>query len=258
MDDLPRELPPRDRSTPAYQQHPGYKVGFEPTRRRIRVAFNGEIIADTTRAMLMLETRHLPVYYLPLDDIRADVLTPTDHRTHCPFKGDASYWTVTVGERVAENALWAYRDPFREAPDLRGYAAFYWDRVGAWFEEDEQVFGHPRDPHHRVDCIRSRRRVEVVIAGQVVAASDDSVFVFETGLRTRYYMPRSAVTVPLLPSDTKTHCPYKGYASYHALRVGDATLRDHVWFYPEPLPACDAIRDLVCFYEEKIDAIRVG
>lgn len=246
----------RSRSTTAYRDRPDYQIRFEPTARRIRVAFNGEIVADTRRAMLMLETRHLPVYYLPLDDIRADVLTPTDHHTHCPFKGDARYWTVTVGERTAENALWAYPDPFREAPDLRGHAAFYWDRMGAWFEEDEPLFGHPRDPYHRVDAIRSRRRVEIVVAGETVAVSDDSVFVFETGLRTRYYMPRSAVRARLLPSDTKTWCPYKGQASYHALAVGGTTLRDLVWFYP--VPACAAIRDLVCFYDEKVDAVRVA
>jgi uncharacterized protein (DUF427 family) len=131
--------------------------------------------------------------------------------------------------------------------------------VGAWFEEDEEIFGHPRDPRHRVDAVRSRRRVEVVVAGETVAISDDSVFVFETGIRTRFYLPRATVRPGiLLPSDTKTYCPYKGRASYHAVRVGDAVLRDLVWFYPEPLAACAAIRDLVCFYDEKVDAIRVA
>ena len=255
MDDQPA----RSRSTTAYRDKPDYKVVLEPSPRRIRVAFNGEIIADTTRAMLMLETRHLQVYYLPLEDIRQDVLTRTGHHTHCPFKGEASYWTVTVGDRTAENALWAYLDPYREAPDLAGYGALYWDRVGAWFEEDEEIIGHPRDPHHRVDVIRSRRLVEIVVAGETVASSRDSVFVFETGLRTRYYLPRSAVRPGiLLPSDTKTICPYKGRAAYHSVRVGDQTFRDLVWFYPQPTAACAAIADLVCFYDEKVERVSVG
>src|SRR5262249_10156075 len=101
MDDQPN----RALSTQAYQERPDYKVELEPTARRIRVAFNGVVIADTTRAMLMRESRHRPVYYLPLADIRPDVIAPTDHQTHCPFKGHAAYWTVTVGDRIAENAL---------------------------------------------------------------------------------------------------------------------------------------------------------
>ncbi len=249
----------RARSTRAYQERPDYKIGFEPTARRIRVVFNGEVVADSTRAMLMLESKHLPVYYLPLDDIRQDVLTRTEHRTHCPFKGDAAYWTVTVGDRSAENALWAYPDPFREAPDLRGYAAFYWDKMGAWLEEDEEIFGHPRDPYHRVDAIRSRRAVEVVVAGETVSASRDSVFVFETGMRTRYYLPRAAVRSEILvPSDTKTRCPYKGVASYYSVRLGGRTFRDLVWYYPEPTPSCAAIADLLCFYDEKVERVSVA
>jgi uncharacterized protein (DUF427 family) len=253
------DQPIRSRSTRAYQERPDYKIQFEPTARRIRVAFNGEIVADSTRAMLMLESKHLPVYYLPLEDVRPDAIARTEHRSHCPFKGDAVYWTVTVGDRSAENALWAYPDPFVEAPDLRGYAAFYWDRMGAWFEEDEEIVGHPRDPYHRVDAIRSRRQVEVVLAGETIATSRDSVFVFETGLRPRYYLPRAAVRPGILmPSDTKTVCPYKGRASYHTVRLGDRTYRDLVWYYPQPMPACAAIADFVCFYDEKVDAVRVG
>ena len=255
MDDLPA----RAQSTRAYQEKPDYKVGFEPTARRIRVVFNGVVVADTTRAMLMLETRHRPVYYLPLDDIRADVIARTDHHSHCPFKGNAVYWTVTVGDRIAENALWAYPDPYREAPDLRGYAAFYWDRVGAWFEEDEEIFGHPRDPHHRVDPIASRRKVEVVVAGETVATSDDNVFLFETGFRTRYYLPRGAVRRDVLvPSDTKTRCPYKGVASYYSVRLGEQLFRDLIWYYPEPIPACAAIADRLCFYDEKVERLTVA
>jgi uncharacterized protein (DUF427 family) len=249
----------RARSTRAYEEHPDYKIRFEPSPRRVRVVFNGAVVADSSRAMLMHETKHLPVYYFPLDDIRQDVIARTDHRSHCPFKGDAVYWTVTVGERAAENALWAYPDPFREAPDLRGYAAFYWDKMGAWFEEDEEIFGHARDPYHRVDAIPSRRLVEVVLDGQTVASSRDAVFVFETGIRTRYYLPRSAVRPELLiPSDTKTRCPYKGLAFYYSVRLGDRTLRDLVWYYPEPLAACEPIRDRLCFYDEKVDAVRVA
>ncbi len=94
-----------------YDKHPGYDVHFEACQKRLRVVFNGETLVDTTRAQYLCESNHIPVYYVPFDDVRQDLLQATAHSTHCPFKGDAAYWTVKVGDRTAENAVWGYPNP---------------------------------------------------------------------------------------------------------------------------------------------------
>ena len=106
---------------------------FEDCPKRVRAVFNGETVADSRRVKLLHETGHLPVYYFPEEDLRHDLLEPSDHTTHCPFKGDASYWSVRVGDRVAENAVWSYPEPLESAPPLAGYAAFYWDKMDVSF-----------------------------------------------------------------------------------------------------------------------------
>ncbi len=205
-----------------FKTNPDYKILFEPSPRRVRVKFNGEIIADSTNAHLLFETRHLPVYYFPRADVRMDRMAPTDHHTFCPYKGTASYWTITVGGKVAENAVWGYPEPFEEVTAIKDFVAFYWNRVDAWYEEDEEIFVHPRDPYKRVDVLDSSRSVQVVVAGQVVAETRRARFLFETRLPTRYYIPPEDVRMELLvPSDTATRCPYKGKASYYSVKIGD-------------------------------------
>ncbi|MDJ0853073.1 MAG: DUF427 domain-containing protein [Myxococcota bacterium] len=117
----------------------GYRIAYEPAARRVKVVFNGEVVADTRRAVLARETRLEPAYYLPREDVRMDLMTRTDYHTHCPFKGNASYWTLTVGGQSAENAVWSYEEPLPDAEPIRGYVAFYRNRMDAWYEEDEQV-----------------------------------------------------------------------------------------------------------------------
>ncbi len=122
--------------SPGYEKHPGYVVELDPSPRRVRVVIDGETIADSTRMTLMRETRHLPVYYFPMADVRMDLMTRTEHGTHCPFKGDASYWTLAVGRRSAENAVWSYEDPIDDVAGIKAYVAFYRDKVDAWYEDD--------------------------------------------------------------------------------------------------------------------------
>lgn len=247
------------RKSPGFERNPGYRIDVEPSPRRVRVAFAGATVADTTRALLLLEQNHLPVYYFPMEDVRRDLLIPTTHRTHCPYKGDASYWTIKVGERTAENAVWGYQDPFDETAAIRGTVAFYWNRVDHWYEEDEEIFVHPRDPHKRVDVVESHRPVEVILGGQTVAKSTRARFLFETGLPTRYYLPADDVRLDLLtPSATVTRCPYKGTARYWSATVGGRTWDDIAWSYPDPIPECPRIKDRIAFYNENVDEIRVG
>ena len=122
-------------------------------------------------------------------DVRMDRMTPTDHHTFCPYKGTASYWTIAVGDKVAENAVWGYPEPFEEVAAIEDFVAFYWNRVDAWYEEDEEIFVHPRDPYKRVDVLESSRPVQVIVGGEVVAETRRARFLFETRLPTRYYIP---------------------------------------------------------------------
>ena len=237
---------------------PDQVIQFEESPRRVRAVFGGVTIADSKRVMLLRESRHLAVYYFPLDDVRMDLMVPTERRTHCPYKGDASYWTVKVGDREAQNAVWSYQDPLPERADLRKYVAFYWDRMDAWYEEDDEVFVHPRDPYHRVDVLHSSRHVRVVVGGETVADTRRPRLLFETGLPTRYYIPKLDVRMDLLePTDKTTRCPYKGKASYWSATVGDRVFKDIVWSYPAPIPECPKIENLLSFFNEKVDAIYV-
>lgn len=122
-----------------------YRIAIEPTEKRVKVVFNGKVIADSTRALVLRETRLQPVYYLPREDIAMDSLIASDHRTYCPFKGTASYWNVKVGDQTAENAAWSYEDPIEEALGIRGYIAFYWNKMDAWFADDRDVEIDPGD-----------------------------------------------------------------------------------------------------------------
>jgi uncharacterized protein (DUF427 family) len=242
-----------------YDKHPGYDVHFEACPKRLRVVFNGETIADTTRAQYLCESNHIPVYYVPFDDVRRDLLQATEHSTHCPFKGDAAYWTVQVGDRAAENAVWSYPDPYPETAELKDYVAFYWDRMDHWYEEDEEVFVHARDPRVRLDILDSSRPVRITVAGQTVAESSRGRMLFETGLPTRYYLPKEDVRMDLLqPSERRTGCPYKGTAEYWHLNLGEECFEDLVWSYPAPVAEAARIQDYLCFFDERVEAVFVA
>jgi uncharacterized protein (DUF427 family) len=216
-------------------------------------------VADSSRTLYLFETAHLPVYYFPRDDVRFDLLESAGHRTHCPYKGDASYYTVIAGGQRYENAVWAYPDPVDSVPELRDYVAFYWEQADAWYEEDDEVFKHARDPYHRVDVLNSSRHVQVLVDGAVVAESRRPRLLFETGLPVRYYLPKLDVRLDLLaPSLRRTRCPYKGEAVYWSVRSGGELHEDIVWGYPAPVPEAPKIENLLSFYNEKVDIVVDG
>ena len=227
---------------------------LEDSPRRIRATFSGEVVIDSRRAKLLHEGGHLPIYYFPESDVRMDLLVPSDHTTHCPHKGEASYWSLRVGDELSENAAWAYRNPIEGAPPIDGHLAFYWGKLDEWFEEDEQVFGHARDPYHRIDVMPSSRHVRIRVNGVVVSESSRAKALFETSLPTRWYLPPEDVrTDLLLPSDKKTRCAYKGLASHCSVRAGDEVVQDLVWYYPEPSREAEDVKDFLCFFDEKVD-----
>ena len=243
---------------PGFAKHAGYRLEIEPCGKRVRTLIGDEPLADSTAVLLLRESGHVPVYYFPSHDVRMDLLERSDHATYCPFKGEAAYWTVAAAGRRIENAVWSYEDPFEEAAPIKDHLAFYWNRMDRWYEEDEEVFVHARDPKVRVDILPSSRPVKVILGGETVAETTGALFLFETGLPIRYYIPPEDVRRDFLePSPTETSCPYKGTARYHSMRVGDRRYEDIVWYYPDPVAEAAKIKDRLCFFNEKVDAIVV-
>jgi uncharacterized protein (DUF427 family) len=234
---------------------PGRALYLEPTPKRIRVVVGGETIADSRRAMLLHESGHQPIYYFPPEDVRSDVLEPSERHTRCPKKGEASYHTIRAGDNVVEAGAWYYPDPIPSAPpELKGLIAFYFNRMDGWLEEDEPIAVHPRDPYHRVDVLRTDRHVRVSLGGELLAESSAAVALFESNLPPRWYLPLEEVRAELVASDTVTHCPYKGQAGYYSVRIAGGVLeKDLVWFYAEPFAEVHRIAGLVCFFNERVD-----
>jgi len=229
-------------------------VAVLPCPRRIRAVVEGETVVDSTRALYLFERDHLPVYYFPEADVRTEHFEPSDRHTTCPRKGEASYWTLRVGERVVEDAMWGYDEPLDSISEIAGHRAFYWKRMDHWYEEDDEVYVHPRDPFNRVDVLSSSRHVRIEVEGTTVAESARPWMLFETGLPTRYYLPKADVHMELLrPSDKETACPYKGRASYYSVVLGDRVVPDLAWTYAFPIPEQPKIAGLVAFFDERVD-----
>lgn len=225
-------------------------VRVEPTPRRIRVRLVDRLVADSTRALLLIQygPGGLPTYFVPRDDVAPHVLAGERHDP-----GGQACWDVRAGAATATAAAWTHPHP-----DLAEHVTFSWRQLD-WYEEDEQVFVHARDPYKRVDVLRSSRRVEIQVGGETVAASVRPALLFETSLPTRYYLPFVDVrTACLEPSDTVTTCPYKGRARYWSVRAGGVLVPDAAWSYPDPIPENPKITDLVCFYTERVDLVVDG
>jgi uncharacterized protein (DUF427 family)/class 3 adenylate cyclase len=131
---------------PGFSVHPDYQVSIKPSGKRIRAMFNGQVIADSSNVLVLNETRHAPTYYFPKSNIDMSALIPSEHHTHCPFKGNASYWSIQVESEFAENVVWAYEQPYKDAQQIEGHVSFYWDKMEAWYEDDVQVFAQSNAP----------------------------------------------------------------------------------------------------------------
>jgi uncharacterized protein (DUF427 family) len=229
-------------------------IYFEDSPRRIRARFGGETIVDSRHVKLLHEQGHLPIYYFPAEDVRMDLLEATGHSSRCPFKGQARYWSVRVGDRVAENAVWNYPEPLEDAPPLAGYLAFYWNKMDEWLEEDEPAIVHARDPYHRVDVLDTSRHIRVSVNGETVAETTRAKVLFETGLPPRWYIPAEDVRADVLvDSGKRTGCAYKGYAAYKSVRAGGDIEEDLAWFYAEPQREVAPIKDMLAFFNERAD-----
>jgi uncharacterized protein (DUF427 family) len=229
----------------------------EPVPRRIRAVLAGETVFDTTEARYVWENPAYPQYYIPLADIRADALVDEQETEETP-RGDVKLFGVRIGEVHRPKAAKVLAAAKVEGLDDTVH--FEWSAFDAWYEEDEQVFVHPRSPYVRVDAIRSTRRVRIEEKGVVLAESDSPVLVFETGLPTRYYLNRTDVDFTrLVPSDTVTSCPYKGTTTgYWSSRIGGRVHPDIAWTYDFPTAALLPIAGLIAFYNEKVDIVLDG
>jgi uncharacterized protein (DUF427 family) len=228
-------------------------VKLEPCAKRIRAYLGGELIADTTSSMLVWEeVVFAPVYYFPIEDVYTDRLVEMGDTVHSPNYGGGPSFDVEANGKRAAGAAVRYDDSPLEA--LRGRVRFEFDAMDAWFEEDEEIFTHVRDPYHRVDILPSSRHVRVVIDGVTVAESTNSRILFETTLPARFYVPKPHVHMDLLvPSDTVTHCPYKGQAQTWSVYVDDKLHKDVAWSYRTPLPESQKIAGHVAFLNEHVD-----
>jgi uncharacterized protein (DUF427 family) len=178
-----------------------------------------------------------------------DLLRPSDRREQHELKGEASFWSLTVGDRAAEDAAWSWN-----GEGLDGLIAFEWHAMDEWLEEDEEAVGHARDPYHRIDVRSTTRRVRVSVDGALLADSRRTKVLFETGLPPRWYFPPEDVRQDLLvQSDQRTTCAYKGHASYWSVEVGDRLEDDLVWTYRRPLHDALEVRDMLAFFNERVD-----
>ncbi len=228
------------------------RVRIETSPKRVRTYLGGEVVADSTGVRLVWEKPHYPTYYFPKGHVLEGALKETGETRRSPSRGDATVYTVIAGGRQVEQAAYAYPESPVEA--LRDLVAFRWEEMDAWFEEDEEVFVHARDPYKRIDILPSSRHIEVRIDGVTVADSHRPHLLFETGLPVRYYLPKTDVRMDLLtPTEKVTHCPYKGAAEYWSVETPGGVHNDIVWSYRTPVAESLRIAGLVSFYNEKVD-----
>jgi len=226
------------------------RVKVEAAKKRVRVMLGGEVVADTADALLVWEIPFYPTYYFPESDVNMDALIDSGETKDSPSRGLATLYTVKAGGK--EGSAYGYVEP--DIEQLAGHIVFNWSSMDHWFEEDEEVFVHAKDPYTRIDILPSSRRVRIEVDGVTVADTTNGSFLFETNLPPRYYMPKTDVRMELLtPTDLATQCPYKGTARYWSVDVNGETHKDIVWGYDRPLPESQKIMGLVSFYNEKVD-----
>ncbi|TFY78479.1 hypothetical protein EWM64_g5538 [Hericium alpestre] len=221
--------------------HAGYS---ESSPKRVRVLFGGHWIADTTQAKLVWEHAFYAHYYFPQSAVSDKYLKPSSSDSN------SKTYDVVVGNRRAEAAAISFKDG-----DFKGLVKIVFGKMDAWFEEEEQIFVHPKDPYKRVDVLQSARHIRVEVDGVEVANTKKPLLLYETGLHVRTYLPKTDTRLDLLvPSELTTECPYKGVANYYNVNMPSGKKHENiVWWYRSPLPDCVDIKGYVAFYDEKVD-----
>lgn len=229
---------------------------WEPSERRVRGKKGETLVVDSRQPVLVWEPgRAVPLYVFPRDDVRTGLLRPAATPGTGAHSGSTLFYDLVVDGVTEPNAAWTF-----PVAELAGHIAFEWfERAGVgpdhWYEEEEEIFVHPRDPYARVDALRSSRHVQIEIDGTLVADTRSPVLLFEARLPVRYYIPREDVRLELFaPTGLRTGCPYKGTAEYWSVAGTNSEAPANVaWSYPDPVPAAAAVKDLIAFYNETVD-----
>ena len=247
---------------------------YLPSPKRVLVRMDGDLVADTQWPVLVWEPKRVVASYaVPETDVTAELVevdpvgataafttfddaSPPVYDPRVPFAvhtADGRPLTVRCGGNVREGAAFRPTDPALAGYVVLDFAAF------DWWEEDEPIVGHPRDPLHRIDVRRSSRSIRIEHEGVVLAETDRASLLFEgTFPMPRYYLPREDVRVPLLPGTISTTCAYKGHATHLTAMVGDQPLTDIAWSYEDPLDDARDVSGLICFYQERLDLVVDG
>lgn len=230
------------------------EIAFEQSERWVRGTIDGDTVVDSRNLRLVWEPGSpIPRYAFPRRDVRTELLRAGERPADARPERDAHY-DLQLRERTIAHAAWTWRNG-----ELGDHLGFEWSALDHWYEEDEEVFVHPRDPYHRIDVLESSRHVEVRVDDETIADTRRAALLFETGLPVRYYVPLDDIERSLLvDSDTHSECPYKGRASYYSVRIAAALHDDLAWYYADPLPCVGAIRGRVALYNERVDMVVDG
>jgi uncharacterized protein (DUF427 family) len=223
--------------------HAGY---HEDVWRRVRVLLNGQFVVDAKVPKLVWEHPYFPVYYFRFSDVKPEYLS-NKHVTE-----EADYYDLTVEGRSISSIVKLIKQG-----ELKDYAKIVdSQKVDAWFEEDERIFGHPKDPYKRITILQSSKTVQIKIDGVEVASTSRPKLLYETGLPVRIYIPHTDVRLDLLQDDHErlSHCPYKGIASYYTVKLPNSAKKYGLaWWYKTPKTECASIEGHIAFYDEKVD-----
>ena len=238
------------------------QLRIEPVAKHVRAVLGGETVVDSRRAVLVWEPRRVvATYAVPLEDLRAPY-SEVAPLTDWPAAAKMPVWDprvpfgvrttpgrpirIAVGDATADGFL-------PDDPDLDGFVSVDFDAFDRWLEDEDEIIAHPHDPFSRIDIRSSDQRIEVSWHAEPLASTERAKILYETSLPPRFYLPREDVIAELVPSDTTTECAYKGVASYFSPVVGGRTARDIAWTYPEPLIDAAGVKDLVAFFDERVD-----
>jgi uncharacterized protein (DUF427 family) len=226
----------------------------EPYLRRIRGIAEGETIVDSRRVEIIHEHGRLPTFLFPRDDVRSELLEPSDRTSSSENKGETRWFHLRIGDGLRENAVFEYASPPPSASMLEGLIGIEWGSMDEWLEEDEQAIVHARDPYHRVDVLDTSRHVRVSVGGETVAETTRARVLFETGLPPRWYISREDIRgETLVEGGKRTGCAYKGFADHLSVRTSAGTEEDIAWTYPDPRRDAGPVKDRIAFYNERVD-----
>lgn len=221
---------------------------------RIRAYLGERLLVDSRRVLLFRDSPMKMYYCFPQEDISDGAIDKENAKTMSTRHGTRANYTVELGGKRVENGAFELIEPDDSVAELKGYIAIQFAKMDRWFEEEEELIGHPRDPYTRIDVRQSSRHLRVEVDGTTVIDTERPLLLLETGLQVRYYIPKEDVSREYLEeSDTETVCPYKGRSRYWSIVVNDTRIADALWNYPAPFNDSVPVKDALGLAHEKLD-----